>query len=114
MAFSWGITNALQRPGAAPAIPKRQQEDLLCVLVWTRDIDTRQFGPEDENLFLRYSLAHAKTILGEIRSKWDSMPMVGGDKGLNGQALIEEARTEKEQLEKDAINWRRATPIIME
>jgi hypothetical protein len=86
----------------------------MIVLVWTKDIDTRQFGPEDENLFLRYSLAHAKTFLGEIRSKYDSMPMVGGDKGLNGQALLEEAKAEKEQLEKDAINWRRATPIIME
>lgn len=86
----------------------------MIVLVWTRDIDTRQFGPEDENLFLRYSLAHAKTILGEIRSKWDSIPMVGGDKGLNGERLLEEAKEEKEQLEKDAINWRRATPIIME
>ena len=86
----------------------------MIVMVWTRDIDTRQFGPEDENLFLRYSLAHAKTILGEIRSKWDSMPMVGGDRGLNGERLLDEAKEEKEQLEKDAINWRRATPIIME
>lgn len=86
----------------------------MIVLVWTRDIDTRQFGPEDENLFLRYSLAHSKTILGEIRSKWDNVPMVGGDRGLNGERLLDEAKEEKEQLEKDAINWRRATPIIME
>lgn len=86
----------------------------MIVMVWTKDIDTRQFGPEDENLFLRYSLAHAKTILGEIRSKWDNVPMVGGDRGLNGERLLEEAKAEKEQLEKDAINWRRATPIIME
>jgi hypothetical protein len=86
----------------------------MLVNVWTRDIDTRQFGPEDENLFLRYSLAQAKEILGEIRNKWDSMPMVGGDKGLNGDKLLEEAKASKEQLEKDAINWRRATPIIME
>ena len=86
----------------------------MIVMVWTRDIDTRQFGPEDENLFLRYSLATAKEFLGEVRSKWDSMPMVGGDKSLNGEKLLESAKIEKEQLEKDAINWRRATPIIME
>lgn len=86
----------------------------MIVEVWTRDIDTRQFGPEDENLFLRYALAHAKTFLGEIRNKWDSIPMVGGDKGLNGERLLDEAKEEKEQLEKDAINWRRAVPIIME
>lgn len=86
----------------------------MLVEVWTQDIDPRQFGLEDENLFLRYALAQAKEFLGEIRSKWDSMPMVGGDKGLNGERLLEEAQAAKEQLEKDVINWRRATPIIME
>jgi hypothetical protein len=82
--------------------------------VWTKDIDTRQFGPEDEDIFLRYSLAHSKTFLGEIRSKYDSMSMVGGDRSLNGESLLEAAKAEKEQLEKDVINWRRATPLIME
>jgi hypothetical protein len=86
----------------------------MLVEAWTIAIDTREFGPEDEGLFLRYSLAQAKEFLGEIRSKWDSMPMVGGDKSLNGEKLLEDAKAEKEQLEKDVINWRRATPIIME
>jgi len=86
----------------------------MLVEVWTRDIDTRQFGPEDENIFLRYSLAQAKEFLGEIRNKWDSMPMVGGDKGLNGERLLEEAKEAKAQLEKDVINWRCPTRIIME
>lgn len=86
----------------------------MLVEVWTSNLDTREFGPEDESLFLRYALAHAKTFLGEIRSKYDNMPMVGGDKGLNGQNLMDEAKEEKEQIEKDVINWRRATPILME
>jgi hypothetical protein len=86
----------------------------MLVEVWTNNIDTREFGPEDSNLFLRYGLAHAKEILGEIREKWDSIPMVGGDKGLNGEKLLEQAKAEKEQLEKDVIHWRRATPIILE
>ena len=86
----------------------------MIVLVWTLDVDTRQFGPEDEDLFLRYTLAEAKEWLGDIRSKWDNIPMVGGDRGLNGEKLKEEAKEAKEKLEKDAINWRRATPIIME
>jgi hypothetical protein len=86
----------------------------MLVEVWTKNIDTRDLGPEDENLFLRYALAQAKEFLGEIRSKWDNIPMVGGDKGLNGEKLLEEAKEAKEQLEKDVINWRRATSIIME
>ena len=86
----------------------------MLVNVWTRAVDTRNFSPEDEDLFLRYALAQAREYLGEIRSKWDSMPMVGGDRGLNGEKLLEQAKADKEQLEKDAINWRRATPIILE
>lgn len=86
----------------------------MLVEVWTKNIDTRELEPEDEGLFLRFALAHAKEFLGEIRSKWDSMPMVGGDKGMNGEKLLEEAKEAKEQLEKDVINWRRTTPIILE
>ena len=86
----------------------------MLVEIWTQNIDTRDLGPEDENLFLRYALAQAKEFLGEIRNKWDSIPMVGGDKGMNGEKLLEEAKEAKEQLEKDAINWRRASPIILE
>jgi hypothetical protein len=86
----------------------------MLVNVWTKTIDTRDLGPEDENLFLRYALAQAKEFLGEIRSKWDNVPMVGGDKSLNGERLLEEAKEAKEQLEKDLINWRRACPIILE
>jgi len=86
----------------------------MLVNVWTKTIDTRDLGPEDENLVLRYALAQAKEFLGEIRSKWDNVPMVGGDKSLNGERLLEEAKEAKEQLEKDLINWRRACPIILE
>lgn len=86
----------------------------MLVEVWTIDIDTRQLGPEDEDLFLMYTLAEAKEWLGEIRNKYDNIPMVGGDRGLNGEKLKEEAKEMKEKLEKNAINWRRATPIIME
>jgi len=86
----------------------------MLVEIWTQNIDTRDLGPEDENLFLRYALAQAKEFLGEVRNKWDNIPMVGGDKGMNGEKLLEEAKEAKEQLEKDAINWRRATSIILE
>lgn len=84
----------------------------MLVEVWTSDIDTRDFVQQDESFFLRWSLAHAKEILGEIRGKFDSIPMVGGDRGLNAERLLEESKTEKEQIEKDILNWRRAVPIV--
>lgn len=86
----------------------------MLVEVWTRNIDTRDLGPEDYGLFIRWALAHAKEYLGQMRSKWDSVPMVGGDKGMNGEKLMEESKEEKEKVEKDVINWRRSTAIILE
>jgi hypothetical protein len=86
----------------------------MLVEVWTNNIDTRELGPEDYNLFIRWAIAHSKELLGQMRAKWDSVPMVGGDKGMNGEKLIEESKAEKEQIEKDGIHWRRATPIIFE
>lgn len=85
----------------------------MLVEVWTRNIDTRDFGPEDEGLFMRYAVAHAKETLGDIRDKMDGYPMVGGDRSFNGEKLKNEAKELKEQIEKDIINWRRACPIIM-
>ena len=81
--------------------------------IWTKNIDTRELLPQDEALFLRYALATAKEFLGEIRSKYDSMTTVGGDRTLNGEKLLAEAKEEKEQLEKDVITWRRPVAIIM-
>jgi hypothetical protein len=83
------------------------------VQVWTKNIDVRDFQPEDQQLFLRYLVAHAKETLGEIRDKHDALPDLGGDRSLNGEKLMERAAKEKEQIEKDIIHWRRAVPIIL-
>jgi len=85
----------------------------MLVEVWSKNIDTRELGPQDEQLFLRYALAQAKEFLGEIRSKYDAITQLGGDRSLNGEKLLEEAKAEKEQLEKDTLNWRRSVAIIM-
>lgn len=45
-----------------------------------------------------YTLACAKEILGEIRSKYQTVPIPNSEVTLNGQALMDEARTEKERL----------------
>lgn len=45
-----------------------------------------------------YTLACAKEVLGEIRGKYQTIPIPNSEVTLNGQALMDEARTEKERL----------------
>ncbi len=48
--------------------------------------------------FTRYFRAEAGERLGQIRSKYDALPVAGGTATLNGTALLEWAREEKEKL----------------
>jgi hypothetical protein len=53
----------------------------------------------DAELFYLYALATAKETLGRIRSKYSDYPGAGGNISMDGGALLEEAKTEKEWLE---------------
>ena len=46
----------------------------------------------------KYTLALAKELLGEIRSKYGALPTPGGDVSLDGDTLRTEASAEKENL----------------
>ena len=46
----------------------------------------------------KYTLALAKELLGNIRSKYGSIPIPGGETNLDGDTLRNEATTEKENL----------------
>ena len=65
--------------------------------------DTTKLDPGDEDLFLRWAIADAKEQLGRNRSKYDSLPTVGGDRSLDGDTLLSEAQIEKENLERQAL-----------
>jgi hypothetical protein len=54
--------------------------------------------PEVNSWMKDYALAHAKEILGRIRSKYDRYVSPGGGVSLDGQALLAEAQQEKEKL----------------
>jgi len=63
--------------------------------------DVQDLGGRDEELFARYLHAKCHTIVGRIRSKYDSMPAAGGTITLDGKTLLEEAKAEIELLEKE-------------
>lgn len=66
--------------------------------------DSSKLDPRDEDLFLRWAIAIAKEQLGRIRSKYDSVPTVGGDRSLDGDTLLSEAQTEMETLERQVLD----------
>jgi hypothetical protein len=50
-----------------------------------------------------WALAHAKEILGRVRSKYDRYVSPGGGVTLDGQALLSESREDKAKLEEQAL-----------
>lgn len=75
-------------------VPDGEEE----VILEFRGIDSNTILPAYRNWIQRYSLAVCKEILGRIRSKYDVLPGPGGGTRLDGQALLEEARLEKDKL----------------
>lgn len=78
---------------------------MACVL-------TEVLDPQGHDFFRRKLLIEAKRTLGNIRTIYDSFPNVGGDRAMNGDQLLQQAEQEEEKLERDALNWVRATPMI--
>jgi hypothetical protein len=46
----------------------------------------------------QYTLALSKEVLGQVRSKFGSVPIPNGDLSLNGGDLLSQAQSEKEAL----------------
>ena len=70
------------------------------VIIQYRHIDTNTIQPAYRNWIQRYTLACAKVVLGEIRSKYAVIPGPAGGAQMNGQALIQE----KEQLYQELVS----------
>jgi len=83
------------------------------VTIWSWEIDTRVLDPQEEGFFRRYLLLQAMKVLGNIRTKFDSMPGMAGDRTLNGQDLKADADALEEQLNRDIGNWKLPTPILL-
>jgi hypothetical protein len=68
------------------------------VILEFRGIDASTLHPAYKNWIQRYSLCVAKEILGRVRSKYSQLPGPGGGTRLDGEALLMEAREEKQLL----------------
>ena len=76
------------------------------------DIQTEQLDPRKSDFYRRKLLIEATRTLGTVRDTYDAYPTVGGERTMNGGALLQRADQQEQKLEVDVINWERATPII--
>lgn len=60
-----------------------------------------ELSERDHDLLKRMALAFAKMDLGRIRSKFDSYPTAQGTAQMDGAALLDEAKTEIENLNEE-------------
>lgn len=86
-----------------------QGEDVILVF---RGLDTGTMHPFYKKWIQKYALAVAKGILGEIRSKFSSLPSPGGGASLNGAALKQESEKEKETLKEQLLSEIEEPPVF--
>lgn len=64
-------------------------------------VDVQQLNERDHDLVKRYALMWVKQLVGRVRSKYESLPSAQGSVTMDGAALLDESRTEKELLEEE-------------
>lgn len=82
------------------------------VIMVYRALDSETIHPAYRNWLQRYALAVSKGILGEIRSKYASLPSPGGGAILNGNELKQESIAEKEKLEEELLMEIEEPPVF--
>lgn len=103
---SWDVlNNRILQVSPTPVI-----ED-FCILEY-RALDSNTIHPAYKSWIKRFSLACSKEILGQIRGKFGSLPGPGGGTQLNGDALIQSANKEKEELIQELLTELEEPPLI--
>jgi hypothetical protein len=83
----------------------------VAVKFQTSDLDWSRLYPSEYHLFRRWALAEAMLTLGQIRTKYGTLPSAQGDLSLNGDALKSEADGIKMNLMEQVKTIRPPMPI---
>jgi len=79
-------------------IEPRPVTNLQAVIIIYRGLNSDTLHPAYRNWIQLYALACAKSVLGQIRGKYQTVPSPGGGARLNGEALVKEGAEEKKDL----------------
>jgi len=73
------------------------------VIVEYRALNSDTIQPAYRNWVQKFALAVSKTVLGQIRGKYATLPSPGGGATLNGDKLVAEGEQEMQRLEQELI-----------
>ena len=82
------------------------------VVVEYMALNSNTIHPAYRNWMQRYTLASAKGVLGQIRGKYVILPSPGGGSQLNGEALLQQSREEKQLLLEELVNAIEMPPVF--
>jgi hypothetical protein len=82
------------------------------VIVEYRALDSDTIHPAYRNWIQRFALACSKEVLGEIRGKYQQLPGPGGGTVLNGEAMIQRAREDKQLLMEELLKQIEEPPFF--
>jgi hypothetical protein len=92
--------------------PKNSSGTTLGVRYQTNNVNWASLYPHEYGLFRQYALAEAMITLGQIRTKYGSLPSAQGDLSLNGDALKSEADGIKMNLVEKLNKIRPPLPVL--
>ena len=82
------------------------------VVVEYMALNSNTIHPAYRNWMQRYTLASAKGVLGQIRGKYVILPSPGGGSQLNGDALLQQSREEKQLLLEELVKAIEMPPVF--
>lgn len=104
---SWDVING----NVLQIYPTPTTNRQVIILVF-RALDAATLHPYYKNWIQRWALATAKSILGEIRGKYKTLPSPGGGAQLNGSELIQQAEVEKDKLKIELLEEIEEPPVF--
>jgi len=91
--------------------PKSTSASEIGVRYQTNSVDWARLYPHEYQIFRRYALAEAMLTLGNIRTKYGTIPSAQGDLTLNGEGLKGEADGIKMNLREQMKSIRPPLPV---
>lgn len=86
--------------------PKQSGTVVYLYRIDPEDIELKHYSQRDLWMVREYAMASVKYSLGRIRGKYTSgLPAAGGDRTLDGEALIAEAREDMIRLEEKILSY---------
>jgi len=100
--FDWSIREDYVNGHALYLFPSERARQYI-VIYKPKILPINLLEGWDSEIFFRWGIAETKETLGIIRSKYKDYPAAGGTISTDGPELLEQAKEEKERLQKDIL-----------